>query len=114
VYTQYTHRYLLLREGVQTPCQIKQELKLRALTMSTGFLLFQPSFLFFQVIVTEQFGLIPDGKGVKVRGFNCDKKQGLQVSEKQLISPWDLLEGHKNPAPLSFHWFQAGLEKTRV
>jgi mediator of RNA polymerase II transcription subunit 12 len=64
------------------------------------------------VIVTEQFGLIPDGKGVKVRGFNCDKKQGLQVSEKQLISPWDLLEGHKNPAPLSFHWFQAGLEKT--
>jgi hypothetical protein len=63
------------------------------------------------VIVTEQFGLIPDGKGVKVRGFNCDKKQGLQVSEKQLISPWDLLEGHKNPAPLSFHWFQAGLEK---
>jgi mediator of RNA polymerase II transcription subunit 12 len=66
------------------------------------------------VIVTEQFGLIPDGKGVKVRGFNCDKKQGLQVSEKQLISPWDLLEGHKNPAPLSFHWFQAGLEKTRV
>ncbi len=60
------------------------------------------------MIVTEQFGLIPDGKGVKVRGFNCDKKQGLQVSEKQLISPWDLLEGHKNPAPLSFHWFQAG------
>jgi hypothetical protein len=81
--------------------------------MSTGFLLFQPSFLVFQVIVTEQFGLIPDGKGVKVRGFNCDKKQGLQVSEKQLISPWDLLEGHKNPAPLSFHWFQAGLEKNQ-
>jgi hypothetical protein len=59
------------------------------------------------VIVTEQFGLIPDSKGVKVRGFNCDKKQGLQVCEKQRISPWDLLEGHKNPAPLSFHWFQA-------
>ena len=57
--------------------------------------------------MTEQFGLIPDSKGVKVRGFNCDKKQGLQVCEKQRISPWDLLEGHKNPAPLSLHWFQA-------
>ena len=32
-----------------------------------------------EVIVTEQFGLVPDSKGVKVRGFNCDKKQGLQV-----------------------------------
>jgi len=62
---------------------------------------------FEEVIVTEQFGLIPDTKGNKVRGFNCDKKQGLQVSEKQKISPWDLLEGHKNPAPLSLHWFQA-------
>lgn len=30
-----------------------------------------------------------------------------QVSEKQKISPWDILEGFKNPAPLSWHWFQA-------
>ena len=60
-----------------------------------------------EVIVTEQFGLIPDSKGAKVRGFNCDKKQGLQVAEKQRISPWDILEGFKNPAPLSWHWFQA-------
>jgi mediator of RNA polymerase II transcription subunit 12 len=60
-----------------------------------------------EVIVTEQYGLIPDSKGAKVRGFNCDKKQGLQVAEKQKVTPWDILEGHKNPAPLSWHWFQA-------
>merc|ERR1719300_1517603 len=33
--------------------------------------------------------------------------QGLQVAEKQKVSPWDILEGHKNPAPLSWNWFQA-------
>lgn len=33
--------------------------------------------------------------------------QGLQVSEKQRVPPWDLLEGHKNPAPLSWSWFGA-------
>ena len=60
-----------------------------------------------EVIVTEQYGLIPDAKGNKVKGFNCDKKQGLQVAEKQKVSPWDILEGHKNPAPLSWNWFQA-------
>lgn len=32
-------------------------------------------------------------------------EQGLQVSMKQKISPWDLLEGNKNPAPLSWAWF---------
>lgn len=31
----------------------------------------------------------------------------MQVSEKQKVSPWDLLEGHKNPAPLSWSWFWA-------
>ena len=45
--------------------------------------------------------------GNKVKGFNSDKKQGLQVSEKQKVSPWDILEGHKNPAPLSWTWFGA-------
>ena len=34
-----------------------------------------------EVIVTEQFGLVTDSKGNKQRGFNCDKKQGLQVPE---------------------------------
>ncbi|XP_023221820.1 mediator of RNA polymerase II transcription subunit 12-like protein [Centruroides sculpturatus] len=32
---------------------------------------------------------------------------GLQVAETQKVSPWDLLEGHKNPAPLSWAWFGA-------
>lgn len=32
-------------------------------------------------------------------------EQGLQVSTKQKVSPWDLFEGHKNPAPLSWAWF---------
>jgi mediator of RNA polymerase II transcription subunit 12 len=31
----------------------------------------------------------------------------MRASEKQRISPWDLLEGHKNPAPLSWAWFGA-------
>ena len=46
-----------------------------------------------EVIVTEQYGLIPDGKGAKIR--------------RRRRSLWDILEGHKNPAPLSWHWFQA-------
>ena len=33
--------------------------------------------------------------------------QGLQLSEKVKISPWDILEGFKNPAPLSWSWFGA-------
>ncbi len=35
------------------------------------------------------------------------RAQGLQVSGKQKVAPWDLLEGHKNPAPLSWSWFGA-------
>ena len=31
----------------------------------------------------------------------------MQVAEKQKISPWDVLEGHKTPAPLSWAWFGA-------
>lgn len=31
--------------------------------------------------------------------------QGLQVSTKQKVSPWDLFEGQRNPAPLSWAWF---------
>ena len=63
-----------------------------------------------EVIVTEPFGLVNEkvNKGFnKVKGLNCDKKPGLQVSEKQKISPWDILEGHKTPAPLSWAWFGA-------
>lgn len=32
-------------------------------------------------------------------------KQGLQVSTKQKISPWDVFEGQKHSAPLSWGWF---------
>ena len=34
--------------------------------------------------------------------------QGLQLAVgKQKPSPWEILEGHKNPAPLSLAWFGA-------
>lgn len=33
--------------------------------------------------------------------------QGLHVTEKQRVSAWEILEGHKNPAPLSWAWFSA-------
>lgn len=59
-----------------------------------------------EVIVTEPFGIVNE-KGTKVKGLNCDKKPGMQVSEKQKISPWDIMEGHKTPAPLSWAWFGA-------
>lgn len=31
----------------------------------------------------------------------------MRLSDKQRVSVWDLLEGHKNPAPLSWAWFGA-------
>ncbi|XP_036340726.1 mediator of RNA polymerase II transcription subunit 12-like [Rhagoletis pomonella] len=43
-------------------------------------------------------------KGNKI--CDMDKKQ-LRISDKQRISVWDILEGHKNPAPLSWVWFGA-------
>jgi hypothetical protein len=33
--------------------------------------------------------------------------QGLQISRKERVSPWDILEGHKNPTPLNLSWFGA-------
>lgn len=61
-----------------------------------------------EVIACEPMGSLIDTKGNKIAGFDSiDKKQGLQVSEKQFVSPWDLLEGHRNPAPLSWAWFGA-------
>ncbi|XP_038607696.1 mediator of RNA polymerase II transcription subunit 12-like protein isoform X2 [Tachyglossus aculeatus] len=58
------------------------------------------------VITCEPMGSLIDTKGNKIAGFDSiDKKQGLQVSTKQKVSPWDLFEGHKNPAPLSWAWF---------
>lgn len=61
-----------------------------------------------EVITCEPMGSLIDTKGNKIAGFAAiDKKQGLQVAEKQKVSPWDLLEGHKNPAPLNWTWFGA-------
>uniref|UniRef100_A0A8D9FIE5 Mediator of RNA polymerase II transcription subunit 12-like protein n=1 Tax=Cacopsylla melanoneura TaxID=428564 RepID=A0A8D9FIE5_9HEMI len=61
-----------------------------------------------EVITTEPIGCLTDTKGNKIQGFDSfDKKQGLQVSEKQKVSAWDLLEGQKNPSPLSWTWFGA-------
>ncbi|XP_039245890.1 mediator of RNA polymerase II transcription subunit 12-like protein isoform X2 [Pipra filicauda] len=58
------------------------------------------------IVACEPTGSLIDTKGNKVAGFDSiDKKQGLQVSSKQKVSPWDLFEGHKNPAPLSWAWF---------
>ena len=37
----------------------------------------------------------------------CRTLQGLILVDKQKVSPWDLLEGHRNPAPLSWSWFAA-------
>ncbi|XP_071503303.1 mediator of RNA polymerase II transcription subunit 12-like protein [Diadema antillarum] len=59
-----------------------------------------------EVITCEPMGSLIDTKGNKITGFDSiDKKQGLQVSAKQKINPWDTLEIHKNPAPLSWAWF---------
>lgn len=33
--------------------------------------------------------------------------QGLQITGKQRISAWELMEGYKNPSPLSWAWFGA-------
>ncbi|RWS13512.1 thyroid hormone receptor-associated protein-like protein [Dinothrombium tinctorium] len=61
-----------------------------------------------EVITCEAMGSLIDTKGNKIAGFDSiDKKQGLQVAEIQKVSPWDLIEGHKNPAPLSWTWFSA-------
>ncbi|KAM6258203.1 mediator of RNA polymerase II transcription subunit 12-like protein [Porphyrio hochstetteri] len=58
------------------------------------------------IVTCEPMGSLIDTKGNKIAGFDSiDKKQGLQVSTKQKVSPWDLFEGHKNPAPLSWAWF---------
>ncbi|TRY73773.1 hypothetical protein TCAL_00950 [Tigriopus californicus] len=60
-----------------------------------------------EALVCEPFGNVTDGKGNRVKGLNCDKKQGMQVADKQKMNPWDMLDGHRNPAPLSWAWFGA-------
>uniref|UniRef100_A0A8C4PQK3 Mediator complex subunit 12 n=1 Tax=Equus asinus asinus TaxID=83772 RepID=A0A8C4PQK3_EQUAS len=61
------------------------------------------------VITCEPQGSLIDTKGNKIAGFDSIFKKeacsGLQVSTKQKISPWDLFEGLKPSAPLSWGWF---------
>ena len=62
-----------------------------------------------EAIASEPFGIVTDAKGNKTKAMilSTEKKQGLQMSEKQKVNPWDILEGHRNPAPLSWSWFRA-------
>lgn len=47
-----------------------------------------------EVIACEPMGSLVDTKGNKIVDFlSIDKKQGLQVSVKQYVSPWELIEG---------------------
>lgn len=59
------------------------------------------------VIACQPVGTLTDNKGNKIAFDSIDKKQGLQISEKQKVAPWEVLEGHKNPAPISWSWFGA-------
>ncbi|VVC88022.1 unnamed protein product [Leptidea sinapis] len=60
-----------------------------------------------EVIACEPLGCLVDQKGNKITGFDSDKKQGLRLTDKQRVSSWELLEGGRNPAPLSWAWFAA-------
>jgi mediator of RNA polymerase II transcription subunit 12 len=60
------------------------------------------------IIVTTATSMIIDSKGNRVQSFEfVDKKPGLQVWEKQRVSPWEIIEGQRNPAQLSWGWFGA-------
>lgn len=39
--------------------------------------------------------------------MNLSIQQGFQVAKKEKISPWEVIEGYKNPPPLSWHLFGA-------
>ena len=39
--------------------------------------------------------------------------QGLQVSKKEKVSPWEIIEGYKNPPPLSWAFFCANKEEKK-
>lgn len=60
---------------------------------------------YYDVIVCEPHGTQMDSKGNKYDGFG--KKQGFQVSKKEKISPWEVIEGFKYPPSLSWTFFGA-------
>ncbi|XP_064639525.1 mediator of RNA polymerase II transcription subunit 12-like protein isoform X2 [Lineus longissimus] len=62
----------------------------------------------YEVLAFEAHGSLVDTKGNKVSGFDSiSRKQGLQVSLKNKVSSWDLLEGNKNSGMLPLAWFGA-------
>ncbi|XP_048481682.1 mediator of RNA polymerase II transcription subunit 12 isoform X3 [Plutella xylostella] len=66
-----------------------------------------PKNTIIEVIACEPIGCLVDQKGNKITGFDNDKKQGLRLTEKQRVSAWELVEGGRSPAPLSWAWFSA-------
>ncbi|KAF7269352.1 mediator complex subunit kohtalo isoform X2 [Rhynchophorus ferrugineus] len=60
-----------------------------------------------EVIAVEPAGCLTDSKGNKISFDSVDKKHDLLISDKQRVSSWDILEGMKNPPPLSWSWFGA-------
>lgn len=60
-----------------------------------------------EVVAVEPIGSLTDSKGNKINFDSIDKKHGFQVTDKQKVSNWEILEGMKNPAPLSWAWFGA-------
>ncbi|KAK9882758.1 hypothetical protein WA026_023180 [Henosepilachna vigintioctopunctata] len=60
-----------------------------------------------EIIAVEPIGSLTDGKGNKISFDSIDEKHGFQVTDMQRVSNWDILEGMKNPAPLSWSWFGA-------
>lgn len=60
-----------------------------------------------EVIACDSPSNLTDNKGNKINIDHIDKKHGHRISDKQRVSVWDLLEGYKNPTPLSWAWFGA-------
>lgn len=67
--------------------------------------------LYCEVIVSDPIHTSSEGRGGgtnhKGTGDGEQRKQGLQISRKERVSPWDILEGHKNASPLNLAWFGA-------
>jgi mediator of RNA polymerase II transcription subunit 12 len=62
----------------------------------------------YEVLAFEPHGSLVDTKGNKISGFDSiSRKQGLQVSLKNKVSGWDLLEANKNSGMLPLAWFGA-------
>lgn len=63
-----------------------------------------------EVVVMEPWGFNTDTNSNRHQDFDKDRKHGVQVAEKVKLSPWDLLEGHRSQAPLSWTWL-AGMRQ---